>query len=124
MLFFNLELLENKAKTDKDLYSALHNLYLKKEIKRTRLDKSLIIPNLRLGNSFILNPTDLFTKVNNIVYASQYIKLAGRRSYLMYSNFGIRYLDLSFYPDLNLEVVKFNYLLKISNNKIHFKFEE
>lgn len=124
MLFFNLILLETKAKSDKQICEALHNLYIEKHIKKNIRDSSLIIPGLKHGNSFLINPKDLFKKNINFVYVSQYIKLAGRRSYLHYAEYGVRYLDLSYYPDLNLEAFKFNYLLQISNDKIHFKFEE
>jgi len=122
MLFFNLKLLEDKARTDIDLYNALYNLYKNKTLKKSRLTKNLVIPNLGKGNSFLINPGELF-KTKNIVYASQYIKLAGRRSYMMYSNYGITYLDMSYYPDINLDIIKFNYLLNITNDKIYFKFE-
>lgn len=124
MLFFNLQLLESKAKTDYKLCEALHNLYIKKYIRKNLRDTSLIIPALGIGSSFIINPKKLFVKSNNIVYVSQYIKLAGRRSYMLFSEYDVRYLDLSYYPDLNLGLFKFNNLLKISENKIYFKFEE
>ena len=124
MIFFNLQLLESKAKTDLELYQALYNLYINKKIKRFPLEKTLIIPNLHKGNSFIINPKDLFKNTTNVVYTCQYIKLAGRRSFLHYSAYGIKYLDLSYFPDINIEAIKFNYLLKITENKIHFKFEE
>lgn len=122
MLFFNLKLLEDKARTDIDLYNALYNLYKNKTLKKSRLTKNLVIPNLGKGNSFLINPQSLF-ETKNIVYASQYIKLAGRRSYMMYSNYGITHLDMSYYPDINLDIIKFNYLLNITNDKIYFKFE-
>lgn len=124
MLFFNLQLLEAKSNSDKQICEALHNLYKQKFIKKNLRDSSLIIPGLKHGNSFLINPKDLFKNNINFVYVSQYIKLAGRRSYLHYAEYGVRYLDLSYYPDINLEAFKFNYLLQISNDKIHFKFEE
>lgn len=125
MLFFNLNLLESKTSNDIEVYQAIYNLYRNKTIKKNIKDKVLILQGLGKGNSFLLNPKPLLeTKPLNFIQISQYIKLAGRRSYIMLREYNIRYLDLSYYPDINLSAIKTNKLLKIEKNKIHFKYEE
>lgn len=124
MINFNLELLLNKAKNDKQIVEAMHNLFIKKTVRKNQHDNSLIIPNLGRGKSFILKPEKLFKNNLNTVYVSQYIQLAGRRSYFLYKEFGVTYLDLVTYPDLIIGNLKYNYLLNIIDNKIYFKYEE
>jgi len=77
------------------------------------------------GNSFLINPGQLFFDRNvDILFKAQYIQLAGRRSYQQYKDLGHKHLDLSYFPDLNLQAIKYNTLLIIENNKIYFKYEE
>jgi predicted RNA-binding protein associated with RNAse of E/G family len=59
-----------------------------------------------------------------MVYKAQYIRLAGRRDYAIYKYYGHKYLDLSYYLDINLDTIKNNPLTKITENKIYFKYEE
>jgi len=77
------------------------------------------------GSSYLINPGQLFFDRNiDILFKAQYIRLAGRRSYQQYKNLGYKHLDLSYFPDLNLQAIKYNPLLITENNKIYFKYEE
>lgn len=124
MIFFNLQLLLAKAKTDKQIVEAVYNMFIGKTIRKNQADNSLIIPSLKYGNSFLLKPDKLFNRNLSDVYVSQYIQLAGRRSYSLYKGYGMRYLDLITYPDIILRNIKHNYLLNIVDDKIYFKYEE
>jgi hypothetical protein len=121
-LFFNLSNLEKEARSDNERFiTLLRNFYYKKPPKNIRL-----IPKSNLhGPSFLLNPEPLLdgSKVP-IEYIVQYIKLAARRDYFLYKQFGVKTLDLSFFPDLNYTVIRYNPILKIKNNQIHFYYEE
>jgi hypothetical protein len=84
-----------------------------------RLDPRLTGPN------YLLNPDEFFLDRSiDILYKAQYIELAGRRSYQQYKDLGYTYLDLSYYPDLNKNAIKYNPIITIENNKIYFKYEE
>ena len=77
------------------------------------------------GNSYLINPGQLlFDRNVDILFKAQYIQLAGRRSYQQYKDLGYKHLDLSYFPDLNLQTIKYNPLLITENNKIYFKYEE
>jgi len=52
------------------------------------------------------------------------VKFQGKHNYAIYKYYGYTYLDLSFYSDIDLNAIKSNPLLKITENKIHFKYEE
>ena len=114
VFIFNLAKLEKLAKGDSiKLVEILEDYY-----KGFKYD-------LSSGSSYLLKPAQLFFDQNSdILFKSQYIQLAGRRSYQQYKDLGYTYLDLSYYPDLNLEAIKYNPLLITKNNKIYFKYEE
>lgn len=77
------------------------------------------------GTSFILNPDPLFKiKDVDINYIVQYIKLAARRDYWLYKQAGVKSLQLSYFPDVRMEVIKTNPLLKITKTEIFFYYEE
>jgi hypothetical protein len=77
------------------------------------------------GSSFLTSPGQLFFDRNtDILFKSQYIQLAARRSYQQYKDLGYTYLDLSYYPDLKIDAIKYNPLLTITENKLYFKYEE
>jgi hypothetical protein len=119
-LFFSLENLERESKGNYvNFYTLLYNHYIKK------LPKPTAKLSLK-GASFILNPEPLFNGNKNvdILYKIQYIQLAARRDYAMYKLYGAKYLDLSYYPDINIHAIATNPLLTVVNNKIYFKFEE
>jgi hypothetical protein len=123
-LLFNLNLLETETLCDaKNLVDMLRLHYSKKTIPRNFRSKKPL-KNL-LGTSFLLNPAPLFSdKTTDVIFKAQYIRLAGRRDYANYKYYGIKYLDLSFFQDIDLDAIKHNPLLTIKENKIYFKFEE
>jgi hypothetical protein len=124
-LFFNLGLLESETQCDSvKLFETLRLHFIRKSIPKNQNSKIKPIFNLK-GNSFLINPAYLFTDTStDIVHKAQYIRLAGRRNYAIYKHYGYTYLDLSFYSDIDLNAIKPNPLLKITENKIHFKYEE
>lgn len=125
-LFFNLQTLEAKTKNNpKLLVDTLQLHFLNKTLPRNALAKTKPLKSISGGNSFLLNAAPLFAdKTTDIIYKAQYIKLAGRRDYLHYKLYGTKYLDLSYFLDINLDYIKHNPLLTITDNKIKFKYEE
>lgn len=76
------------------------------------------------GNSYLLNPVDLFNdKSTDILYKLQYVKLAGRREYSLYKLYKSKSLQLSYYPDIIYDAIKHNPLLEITQSEILFKYE-
>lgn len=124
-LFFNLQTLETKTKCNpQTLVETLKLHYLGKTLPRNSKDKVKPIRNL-VGTSFLLNAASLFADTTtDIVYKAQYIRLAGRRDYVLYKLYGYRYLDLSYFLDIDLNAIKYNPLLTINNRQIYFKYEE
>lgn len=77
------------------------------------------------GSSYILNPEPLFKdKSTDILFKIQYIKLAGRRDYLLYKQYKYKRLDTSYFPDLIYDSIKYNPLLEVTPKEIIFKLEE
>ena len=124
-LFFNLQTLETKTECNpQKLVESLKLHYLGKTLPKNAKDKVKPLNNL-VGTSFLLNAASLFADSNtDIVYKAQYIRLAGRRDYVLYKLYGYRYLDLSYFLDIDLNAIKYNPLLTITENKIYFKYEE
>jgi hypothetical protein len=121
-LFFNLDLLETETNCDpKLMLSTLERHFSGKLIPKNSRDR-VIAQNL-VGHSFILNAASLFSDTCDIAYKAQYIRLAGRRDYSLYKLYRVTYLDLSFFKDIDLDAIKHNPLLTITNNKIYFKYE-
>jgi hypothetical protein len=77
-----------------------------------------------VGSSFLLNPEPLFKSNVDVLYIMQYIKLAAKRDYSLYKYYGVKSLPLSYFPDINLGVIKTNPLLKITPTEIFFEYEE
>ena len=124
-LFFNLENLEKEAGGNSSKFLALLEYHYTGSIpshKRSTFKPSKL--SLR-GTSYILNPGPLFNnQETDIDYIVQYIILCGRRDWGLYKFHGVKSLDLSYYPDLDLTKIKSNPLLKVVNKNIHFKYEE
>lgn len=124
-LFFNLEILEKEAQTDQLKFLALLEYHYKGSIPAKSSSKYKPSKQSLRGYSYILNPGPLFNQQNiDPAYLVQYIKLAGRRPWILYKFYNTKTLDLSFFPDLNLEKLKTNPLLTVTNKLIYFKFEE
>jgi len=112
--FFDLIKLEKLAKND---------LYRFMEIMEAEYNTILALSKIR-GKSFLLKPKQLFKAKIDIVYKVQYVRLAAKRDYFLYKQYGFNGLDLSLYPDLHTNNIKYNPLLEISNNKLTFKLED
>lgn len=125
ILFFNLSVLEAETQcSPKLIVEQLRLFYLKKQIPKNSYAKVKPIRNL-IGNSYLINPERLFSdNTTDILYKSQYIQLAGRRDYSLYKLFKVKHLDLSYFKDIDLDKIKTNPLLLITENKIYFKYEE
>ena len=124
MIFFNLEILETQSCNIPDKFMAMLQYHYTKALpnKYSKYRPSKIP---LYGSSFLLNPLPLFKdKVTDILYKLQYVKLAARRDYNLYKQYNYRALDISYYPDLNMEAIKTNPLLKITPKDITFKYEE
>jgi hypothetical protein len=124
VLFFNLDALETEAGTNSEKFLWLLYYHHTKAIPKSRNAKYKPSKTNLAGTSWLLKPDPLFELSIDNNYIVQYIKLAARRSYSFYKFYGIKTLDRSLFPDLNLENIKTNPLLKITNNLIYFKYEE
>lgn len=121
-LFFNLELLEAESQCDpKLMLNMLERHFGKKLIPKNHRDR-VTLKNLA-GHSFLLNAYQLFADTADIAHKAQYIRLAGRRDYSLYKLYGVTYLDLSYFKDIDTSLLQTNPLLTITQNKIYFKYE-
>ena len=121
-LFFNLDLLETETNCDpKLMLSMLERHFSKRLIPKNRHELNSF-KNLS-GHSFLLNAQPLFSETCDIAHKAQYIRLAGRRDYTLYKLYRVVYLDLSYFKDIDLDALKHNPLLTITDNKIYFKHE-
>jgi len=125
ILFFNLSVLEAETLGNpRQMVEKLHLFYTKKQMPKNSYSKIKPIRNL-IGNSYLINPNGFFSdNTTDIIYKSQYIQLAGRRDYGAYKLYNVRYLDLSYFKDIDLDKIKTNPLITITQNKIYFKYEE
>lgn len=122
-LFFNLELLETETNCDpKLMLPMLERHFTGKLIPKNSRDR-VITRNLA-GHSFLLDAASLFSDTCDIAHKAQYIRLAGRRDYSLYKLYRVTYLDLSYFKDIDLDAIKHNPLLTITDNKIYFKYED
>ena len=123
MLFFNLAVLQEVAGTNSSvLVSNLEKFYLYRNNKLN----GYYLPKYSLsgGSSFLINPAGLFDDRSIIdTYKAQYIILAGKRDFNLYKEYKVTTLDLSYFPDLQLEKLKNNPLLNITQQQIKFKYE-
>jgi hypothetical protein len=124
-LFFNVKTLEEKTSCDPSyMVAALWYWYNKKTIPKKSLTKYKPLQNLS-GSSFLLKPEPFFKdKTTDIIWKAQVIRLAGRRDYTLYKMYGFKFLDLSYFPDISIKSIESNPLISITDNKIHFKYEE
>ena len=124
IFFFNLENLEAESCNNSVKFlTILDTIYY-----RRLPNKRKGIPRIKrpiVGTSFILNlPTILYLrKTMDPAYLVQYVKLCARRDYMLYKQYGIKSVQLSFYPDINLEAIKTNPLINITKSEIHLKYE-
>ena len=125
-LFFNILVLEQETSCDPDyMLQALKFHWRKQTLAKSKYSVYKPISKSLAGSSFLLNPTDFFKdKTTDIRYLAQYLRLCGRRDYSLYKSHRIKFLDLSYFNDLNLPALASNPLLEITNNQIKFKYEE
>ena len=122
--FFNLGYLEKISCDHPTKFITLLENFYHKKMPRQRKGINYSRTSM-IGNSFLLNPEPLFkNKTIDILYIVQYIKLAARRDFILYKQYGVKALQLSYFPDINMEVIKTNPLLKITNTEIFFAYEE
>ena len=122
-LFFDIEKLETAAASDIDKFLALLEFhYNGKVIPKT--SRTSVRPVKLAGSSFILNPAPLFkpSKIDKL-YIVQYIKLAARRDFMMYKLYRQATLDLTFFPDLNTNLIRGNPILAVEANTLVFQYE-
>ena len=124
-LFFNLNTLEEDTLCDPIyLVTALEKFYRGQTLPKNSKETYKPLRRLTSGYSFLLNPDDFFKdKSSDPIHKAQYIRLAGRRDYQQFKQYGIKSLDLSLYPDLDLQAISHNPLLTIANKQLHFKYE-
>ena len=122
MLFFNLAQLQLAANGNSTtLVKELERYYLyrNKKLNGYYLQKYSLFG----GTSFLINEKELFNDSSLDVYKAQYIILAGKRDLNLYKEYKVATLDLSFFPDLQVEKIKNNPLLDIKQQQIKFKYE-
>ncbi len=125
-LFFNILVLEQETSCDPDyMLQALRFHWQKRTIAKHKHSVYKPIQKSLAGSSFLLNPEGFFTdKTTDIRYLAQYLRLSARRDYSLYKTHRIKYLDLTYFTDLNLTALESNPLLEITNKQIKFKYEE
>lgn len=123
-LFFNLQTLEEESGGDVLKFIAMLEFHYK-GITLAKNIKQQFKPSRRslAGGSFILNPEPLFKDTSDPIYKVQYIKLAARRDYGLYRIHKVKTLNISFFPDLNVEAAKHNPLLIVTKQELIFKYE-
>lgn len=123
-LWFNLKILEEEAKCNSEKFIFLLERFFYKGLPRLR-DKFISNRSLA-GVNYLLNPEPLFKlkKTIDINFIVQYVKLSARRDYTLYKYYKDATLHISYYPDLNLNALKRNPLLEITDSQIKFLYEE
>lgn len=123
-LFFNIQLLEELSCNDPYKFMALLEYHRNGNIAKSKYSKYKPATKSLSGNSFILNPDRLFSdKTTDILFKLQYVKLAARRDFALYKFHGYKGIQLSYYPDINIEAAKQNPLLIVTSKEINFKYE-
>lgn len=126
ILFFNILVLEQETLCDPYyMVQALRLYWQKRSIPKNSKSVYKPIKKSLAGSSFLLNPESFFDdKTTDVRYLVQYLRLAARRDYSLYKSHRIKYLDLTYFSDLNLDALESNPLLEITNKQIKFKYEE
>lgn len=104
---------------------ALHRWFKKDLVPKNAKQKYKPLRKSLHGVSWLLKPEPFFDDTTtDIIWRVQYLKLAAKRDYTLYKLYKLTYLDTTFMPDLNVQAIRFNPLLKFAQNKIYFKYEE
>lgn len=122
--FFNLENLERESCDNSVNFVRILDTIYHKKLPSKRKGVKPVKLDMR-GKSFILNLKPLLEEAKRVdtAYIVQYVKLCARRDYTMYKLYGIKSLQLSYYPDINIEAIKTNPLIHITQSEIYFKHE-
>ncbi len=125
-LFFNFNVLLRDTLDDAEyMVEALRKFYLGITIPKNKHEKYKPLPRLKAGSSFLLQPEPFFNNTGiDSAYRAQYIRLAALRNYGLYKTYQIKSVDLTLYPDIDLNKIKSNPLLTIANKQIKFIHEE
>ena len=124
-LFFNLETLEAQSCNSSEQFLSMLEFHYTKRLPANRFTKIKPSKVSLAGHSFLLNPLDFFKdKSTDTAFRIQYIKLAARRDYNLYKQYGYKALQTSYFPDIKYDAIKYNPLLKITPTEISFKYEE
>lgn len=124
MLFFNLKTLEEQSCNDTKKFIEMLYFHWSKDPLTKYKQKHQSKVSLA-GGSYLLNPAALFAdKTTDPLYKVQYIKLAGMRDYLLWKQYGFSGLQRSYYPDLAIDNISHNPLLKITKTEVQFKYEQ
>ncbi len=122
--FFNLQNLEKESCDNATKFIAiLDTLYYKKLPSKRKGIKPIKL-DMR-GSSFILNLKPILDLKKQIdpIYIVQYVKLCALRDYTLYKLYNIKSVQLSYYPDINIESIKTNPLITITKSEIHLNYE-
>lgn len=123
-LFFNIQILNELAGDDPNKFLALLEYHRNGGIAKSKYSKYKPATKSLAGGSFLLNPDRLFSdKSTDILFKVQYIKLAARRDYALWKFHKYKGIQLSYYPDINIEAAKHNPLLIVTSDQINFKYE-
>ena len=123
IIFFDLAKLEEQSCNTSDKFMSMLEFHYSKQLpnKYSKLQPSKVPLH---GNSFLINPLALFQdKSTDILFKLQYVKLAARRDYNLYKQYGYKSLQTSFFPDLNIRSIQHNPLLTITPTEIQFYYE-
>lgn len=122
-IFFDLTKLEEQSCNASDKFMSMLEFHYSKQppSKYSKLKPSKVSLH---GSSFLINPLALFQdRSTDILFKLQYVKLAARRDYNLYKQYGYKSLQTSFFPDLNIKAIRHNPLLTITPTEIQFKHE-
>lgn len=123
-LFFDINKLEEQSDNDPTRFLQMLYFHWNKHIPLSKSNKFLRSKVPLIGNSYLLNPKDLFSdQSTDELFKVQYIKLAGRRDYSLYRLYKYCRLPTSYFPDLIYDSIKHNPLLEITKTEILFKYE-
>ena len=123
-IFFDIRVLEELSGSDPYKFMALLEYRRSGGIAKSKFSKYKPATKSLSGGSFILNPDRLFSdKTTDILFKLQYVKLAARRDYSLWKFHKYKGIQLSYYPDINIEAAKHNPLLIVTPTEIQFKYE-
>jgi hypothetical protein len=122
--FFNLENLEKESCDNATRFISILDMLYNRKLPSKRKGLKPIKLDMR-GKSFILNLKPILDLKKQIdpIYIVQYVKLCSLRDYTLYKIYGMKSVQLSYYPDINLEAIKTNPLITITKSEIKLNYE-